>query len=79
MADTAPENQRACPTCKSCDVVPLIGALPGFQSYDTVDLQRIPTAECEEREQAEEPTGWRCENCGHEWPEEESTPAAANP
>lgn len=69
MADTETINKPRCPNCKSCEVIPLLGVLPGFQPYQTADVGRIPAAQCLEAED-EAPRDWHCEDCGTDWTEE---------
>jgi hypothetical protein len=46
----------------------LLSALPGFPPYDTVDLGRLPVAQCVGNEDKIE-TEWQCADCGHKWGE----------
>ena len=62
------EKQALCPNCKSCEVIPLLGTLPGFTAYDSSNPAHLPVAQCAETEEAVAPD-WRCRNCGHEWSE----------
>jgi hypothetical protein len=73
-----PKDKQLCPGCKSCDILPLIGGLPGFQAYDMMDRARIPVAECSGSEEGD-PKAWRCQDCGREWQEQETEAATANP
>jgi hypothetical protein len=54
-----------CPNCKSCAVVPFLGAMPGFQPYDTVDIGRLPAAQCVATKDVV--IQWECSDCGHKW------------
>lgn len=64
-----PETKPLCPNCKSCEIVPLMGELPGSPPY-THTVARPPVAQCAEDQVEETAGGWRCKNCGHEWTEE---------
>jgi hypothetical protein len=59
------EARAICPNCKSCNVMPLVGALPGFTPWDSINPIRIPVAVCDEG--GETAGEWRCEDCGAEW------------
>ncbi|MEN6303346.1 MAG: hypothetical protein ABFD96_11510 [Armatimonadia bacterium] len=58
-----------CPGCKSCEVIPLLSALPGFAPYDTADLGRLPFGQCTQADADVMETVWECEECGHRWQE----------
>jgi DNA-directed RNA polymerase subunit RPC12/RpoP len=67
-------EQARCPNCGSCQVIPLLGTLPGaWQPYDTADVGRIPAAQCEETEMEGD---WECEECGHKWSATEAAEGA---
>lgn len=70
------KSRQKCPRCQSCEVIPLLGALPGFAPYDTADVGRIPAAECAGMEaEVEAETEWECESCGEHWQEKQKLPA----
>jgi len=69
MADTNRETERVCPKCQSCDVMPLLGLLPGGPPYAASSADRPPVAQCVENEGEAGENEWRCKDCGHEWDE----------
>ena len=68
--------QPSCPNCKSCNIIPLMGTLPGFAPYDTADATRLPMAECVPEEVE---TQWECADCGHKWSTAGKQPAEEQP
>jgi len=67
MPDTETKTKPRCPNCQSCEVIPLLGMLPGAPPYAT-EAGRLPVGQCVETDDAA-PRDWRCEDCGHQWGE----------
>lgn len=57
--------KKTCPECQSCEIVPVVAPLVGFEVYDAEALQKMPVAECVES--GEEGRYWECKNCGYRW------------